>query len=158
MTVLQELAIGESAPPVVLDVTLATVLGAPVATWDFFPGHHDIDYARSQGQPDVYVSTMVLHGFVDRIAVATTGPEWFIRRRTMQMSQSVYPGDELVGVATLTQRFVTESGEQAVALSIVASTDRGRCVSAEAVLTHGLQGPHGAELRPLDKRKVMEDG
>ena len=137
MTVLQSLAVGQSAPPVVLKISLTTVLGAPVATWDFFPGHHDIDYARSQGQPNVYVSTMVLNGFLDRVAVAATGPEWFVRKRTMRMAQSVYPGDDLVGVATLTERFTTESGTQAVVLSIVASTDRGPCVSAESVLTKG---------------------
>jgi hypothetical protein len=137
MTVLENLAVGESAPPVVLKVSLVTVLGAPVATWDFFPGHHDIDYARSQGQPDVYVSTMVLNGFLDRVAVAVTGADWFVRKRTMRMAQSVYPGDELVGVATLTEQFTTEAGMQAVVLSITASTDRGSCVSAKTLLTHG---------------------
>jgi len=135
MAVLQNLAVGESAPPVVLKVSLATVLGAPVATWDFFPGHHDHDYARSQGQQDVYLSTMILNGFLDRVALEVTGPEWFVRRRTMQMSQSVFPRDELVGVATLAERFTTESGQQAVRLSIVASADRGLCLSAETVLT-----------------------
>jgi acyl dehydratase len=135
MTVLETLAVGESASPVVLKVSRATVLGAPVATWDFFPGHHDPDYARRQGQRDVYVSTMIFNGFIDRVAVAVTGPEWFVRRRKTQMSQSVFPGDVLVGVATLKGRSTTESGQQAVRLSIVASTDRGPCLSAEIVLT-----------------------
>jgi hypothetical protein len=83
----------------------------------------------------LYVSAMVFNGFLDRVAVEVAGPEWFLRRRTMRMSKSVFPRDVLVGVVTLTERFTTESGQQAVRLSIVASSDRGPCVSAETALT-----------------------
>jgi len=134
VTALETLKVGESAPPIVLEVSLTTVLAAAVATWDFFPGHHDPEYARSQGQPDVYVSTMLFNGFLDRVAIAATGPDWFVRKRTMRMSQSVFPGDVLVGVATLQERFTPGIGKQAVRLSVVASTDRGAAVSADVVL------------------------
>ena len=44
------------------------------ATWDYFPGHFDPDYAQSQGNPTIYVNTMHLAGFADRVATDWAGP------------------------------------------------------------------------------------
>ncbi len=37
------------------------------ATWDYFPGHFDPEYAQRQGHPTIFVNTMHLAGFVDRV-------------------------------------------------------------------------------------------
>ena len=37
------------------------------STWDYFPGHFDPAYAESQGQPTIFVNTMHLAGFADRM-------------------------------------------------------------------------------------------
>ncbi len=113
---------------------MTTLMGIAATTWDYFPGHHDRDYARTQGQPDIYLSTMVLAGFLDRVAAAATGPEWFLRSRRMTISASVFPGDTMTGTATVVDRTFDADGTQSISLSITGSTGRGPCVSAESVL------------------------
>jgi acyl dehydratase len=129
-----DLEIGESAPPVALDVTMTTLMGIASTTWDYFPGHHDRDYARAQGQQDIYLSTMVLGGFLDRVALEVSGPEWFLRRRSMKMTASVFLGETLTGTATVTHKATDLDGARAVRFSIVAATERGPCVSADSLL------------------------
>jgi acyl dehydratase len=67
------------------------------ATWDYFPGHFDPAYAESQGHPTIFVNTMHLAGFADRIATDWAGPACRVVRRKMRLIGSIYAGDTLVG-------------------------------------------------------------
>jgi hypothetical protein len=57
------------------------------ATWDYFPGHFDPSYAESQGHPTIFVNTMHLAGFADRIATDWAGPDSRIVRRKMRLAK-----------------------------------------------------------------------
>lgn len=78
-------------------VTFEKVVMTPMATWDLFPGHCDPFYAQQQGQKSIYLNTITLQGFADRVVTDWAGPHAFIARRRMVMKASVYAGDELVG-------------------------------------------------------------
>jgi acyl dehydratase len=67
------------------------------ATWDYFPGHFDPAYAESQGHPAIFVNTMHLAGFADRIATDWAGPDSRVVRRKMTLTGSIYAGDTMVG-------------------------------------------------------------
>ena len=59
---------------VVDHITYQRVVMNPGATWDYFPGHYDPDYAEKHGHPSIFVNTMHLAGFIDRIATDWAGP------------------------------------------------------------------------------------
>lgn len=67
------------------------------ATWDYFPGHFDPVYAQSQGHATIFVNTMHLAGFADRIATEWAGPDSRVVRRKMQLTGSIYAGDTMIG-------------------------------------------------------------
>ena len=67
------------------------------STWDYFPGHFDPTYAENQGQPAIFVNTMHLAGFADRIATDWAGPRSRVVRRKMRLAGSIYAGDTMVG-------------------------------------------------------------
>ena len=126
-----ELQVGTVLPSVTLEVTEQTVILVPVSTWDLFPGHHSPAYARSQGQPDMYLNTIALQGFVDRAITDHLGPDAWVRRRKIAMVDSVYPGDEIRGTATILA--VRRDGESVeVDATVEVSTDRGVAVRAES--------------------------
>jgi acyl dehydratase len=128
--------VGDPLPEVALRVTYSTVASVLGATWDGFPGHHDPEFARAQGQRDIYLNTFSLSGFLDRVALEWAGPEWFIRRRAMRMTGSVYPGDTLVGSGVVSETGTLDDGTPFVRLSLVASTEAaGPCVSSETTIT-----------------------
>lgn len=88
---------GEVLPRVEDEITYRRVIMNPATTWDYFPGHHDPEYARSQGQPTIYINTMHFLGFVDRLATDWAGPRSFVARRKVSMQRSIYAGDTMVG-------------------------------------------------------------
>jgi acyl dehydratase len=130
----QDIAEGDDLTPVVLDVTHGRVATLVAATWDPFPGHHDPAYAKAQGQKDIYLNTMLLSGFVDRVALGWAGPNWFLRRRAMRMLGSVYPGDVLTGTGTVANVSSNPDGATEVVVSVVGSTNAGPCITAEITL------------------------
>ena len=85
----------ELLPEVVLPVTLRLCVHDAAATRDYFPGHHDRDYARAQGVGDAFLNTMFFHGFVDRVVTDWTGPAGMIRERRLRMLAPISIGDTI---------------------------------------------------------------
>ncbi len=136
-------AVGDALPPVTLEVTFSRVATLTAGTWDVFPGHHDRAYAQAQGQKDIYLNTMQLSGFVDRVALDWAGPEWFLRRRRLRIVGSVYPGDLLIGTGTVTAVADLADGLREVVVAVEANTGAGLAVAAEITLQHGrAKGEH----------------
>lgn len=131
----EDISEGEDIPSLVLPVTYTKVVGLVAGTRDFFAGHHDPEYARGQGQRTIYANTMFLHGFLDRLVLEWAGPSWFIRRRLMKMETSVYAGDTLTGTGAVSKKWHEDDGTQVIEVAVQASTDDGRCVSGEVVIT-----------------------
>jgi acyl dehydratase len=85
-------------PEVTDQISYQRVVMNAGATWDYFPGHFDPAYAESQGNPTIFVNTMHLAGFADRIATEWAGPRSRVVRRKMTLAGSIYAGDTMVGV------------------------------------------------------------
>ena len=84
-------------PEVQDEISYQRVVMNSGATWDYFPGHFDPGYAESQGHPTIFVNTMHLAGFADRIATDWAGPDSRVVRRKMRLAGSIYAGDTMVG-------------------------------------------------------------
>lgn len=82
---------------IVDEISYQRVVMNPGATWDYFPGHFDPRYAERHGHATIFVNTMHLAGFIDRIATDWAGPYSRVVRRKMSMVGSVYAGDSMVG-------------------------------------------------------------
>ena len=124
-----EIKVGDSLPAIELLVEYSRIILNAASTWDYFPGHHNPDYARAQGQPDIYASTIFFHGFIDRLITDWGGPSSFICRRRMRMIASVHPGDTLSAEGRVL-RCYREDQLGLIDLEITLSTARGLCVPA----------------------------
>lgn len=129
-------------PEVVDEVDYQRVVMNSGATWDYFPGHFDPRYAQSQGHPTIFVNTMHLAGFVDRIATEWAGPQSRVVRRKMTLAGAIYAGDTMVGRGrALAKRSDTsvDPPRYLVDLQIEVSNQRGElCCPVELTL----QLPH----------------
>lgn len=135
-----EVAVGDEITPVAIAITYKRICMNAASTWDWFPGHHDPEYARSQGQQTIYLSTLFFHGFIDRGLGDWAGPDALLRRRKISMIRSIYPGQ----TATLTGRVTGKrevDGTGLVDLELMVSSEEGPCVPSEATL----QLPTGQE-------------
>lgn len=120
---LPDLAAGDDLPPVTLDIDYRRVVHNAAATWDWFPGHHNPDYARSQGQRTIYLSTLFYHGLIDRAVTEWLGQDAVISRREMRMQRSIYAGQ----TATVCARRSSEGATATLSGNVVG--DDGPAVS-----------------------------
>lgn len=129
---------GDQLPHVEDPITFRRVIMTPAATWDYFPGHHDPAYARSQGQPTIYVNTMHFMGFIDKMATDWGGPRSFITRRTVSVRRSIYAGDTMVGDGRVVRKYRDESAglvRHLVELEMTVTNQEGElCVPATVVV------------------------
>lgn len=123
---------GEILPTVELPVTLRLCVHDASATHDYFPGHHDRDYARAQNARDTYLNTMFFHGFVDRVVTDWTGPGGVVRKRLLRMKTPICVGDTIRTYARVVDRRV-EEGRAIADVAVEVRSEHG--VGAEAVVT-----------------------
>lgn len=117
-----------------MHVPFEKVILDAAATQDYFPGHHNPEYARGQGQRDIYLNTMAIEGFIDRLATDWAGPHTFIRQRKMQMRASIYAGDTMSGEGQVEKCYEDEAGRTLVDISLTISTEEGPRVPASLTL------------------------
>jgi acyl dehydratase len=101
------------------------------STWDYFPGHFDPNYAEKHGHPGIFVNTMHLAGFADRVATDWAGPQSRVVRRKMRLAGSIYAGDTMVGRG----RVIAKLAPGLVELQIDIANQRGElCCPVELTL------------------------
>jgi hypothetical protein len=87
---------GRTFGPIRMPVSFKTVIFNVAATFDYFPGHHEPEYARSQGARNIFLNTIFLQGFADRAITDWLGHDVFVLRRKLSMVQPICAGDTLV--------------------------------------------------------------
>ena len=93
----RQITVPVDLPGVTDHISYQRVVENTGATWDYFPGHFDPNYAQAQGNPTIYVNTMHLAGFADRVATDWAGPRSRVVRRSMRLVGPVYAGDTMIG-------------------------------------------------------------
>jgi acyl dehydratase len=72
-------------PDIAVPLTPTFIALLTAGTRDYFPGHHDDEYAREQGAPGAYPNTNTYCGLVDRVATEWAGYRGTIKTRDLQM-------------------------------------------------------------------------
>jgi len=130
----------ERIPEISLPITLSKLVMNAAATRDYFPGHHDRDYAQGQGVRDAYHNTMYLQGFVDRAGYEWAGPDAWLVRRQLRMVVPACRGDTMRTDGRVVARR-EENGRDLVDLDIDVLTEHGIAVTTQ--LTFDLGGWEG---------------
>lgn len=125
-------------PEVTDEISYQRVVMNAGATWDYIPWHYDHRYAASHGHPTIFVNTMHLAGFIDRIATEWAGPCSRVVRRKISLVGSIYAGDSMVGNGRVVDKRCDTGGATArylVDLAITVSNQRGElCCPADVTL------------------------
>jgi acyl dehydratase len=127
----EDVQIGAPIPAISLAVTYEKVVMTPMATWDLFPGHSDPFYAIGQGQPTIYLNTIALQGFCDRVLTDWAGYSTLITRRKMRMLGSVFAGDLLTGHGEVVNVYRDARGNRKIDVAITLTTPLGVACTAE---------------------------
>ena len=93
----EQISVPMELPEVIDEISYQRVVMNAGATWDYFPGHYEPEYARNDGHPTIFVNTMHIAGFIDRVATDWAGQYSRVVRRKMKVLGSIYAGDSMVG-------------------------------------------------------------
>lgn len=129
----QDIQAGSQLPEVAIEISYRRVVMNAAATWDWFPGHHDPFYAREQGQRTIYLSTLFFQGLVDRLVTDWAGPRAFIRRRKIEMRQSIYAG-QVARASGRVARVYEDDGVGLVDVEAEVASEDGPCVTASLIV------------------------
>ena len=78
-------------------VTASTVVLGALATRDWRPMHHDVDFAVNRnGTKDIFLNTPNQQAWFERFVTDWTGPRGRLGKLRFRMIDSIYPGDTMI--------------------------------------------------------------
>ena len=97
MRTIANVTAGEQLPELAVDVTATTVVLGALATRDWRPMHHDVDFAVNRnGIRNIFLNTPNQQAWFERYLTDWTGPHGRLGRMKFRMLTSVFPDDRMV--------------------------------------------------------------
>lgn len=130
----RELKVGEALPAFALPVTSTVIVAGAIASRDFMPAHHDSEYARGQGAPDMFMNILTTNGYVCRYVTDWAGPEAMVRKIAIRLGGPAIPGQPLrfSGEVLSAQ---SEGDEWVIEVSVRAANDLGDHATGTVLLS-----------------------
>ena len=129
-----QIAVGDELPGFDLPVTSTVIVAGAIASRDFMPAHHDANYAKAQGAPDLFMNILTTNGYVARFVTDWAGPEAMIRKIAIRLGAPAVPGQPLrfTGQVSSSER---EGDEQVFEVTIRAANDLGDHATGTVIVT-----------------------
>jgi acyl dehydratase len=125
---------GPALPSFALPVTTTRIVAGAIATRDFMPVHHDRDYARKQGAPDVFMNILTTNGYVARYVTDWAGSEAQLRSIKIRLGGPATPGTTLRFDGQVESE-VTEGRERVLTVGLRAVNELGMHASGTVELS-----------------------
>ena len=129
-----EIAVGDELPTFELFVTPTVIVAGAIASRDFMPAHHDPEFARAQGAPDMFMNILTTNGYVARFVTDWAGPEAMLRSIRIRLGGPAIPGQPLRFTGQVTGAS-EEGDEHVIELSVRAANDLGDHATVTVVLS-----------------------
>ena len=130
----QMIKVGDVLPPFELPVTSTVIVAGAIASRDFMPAHHDAEFARGQGAPDMFMNILTTNGYVARYVTDWSGPETMVRAIRIRLGGPAIPGQALrfTGEVSSVQE---ENDERLIEVAVRAANDLGDHATGHVVLS-----------------------
>jgi acyl dehydratase len=124
----------EALPEFALPVTTTRIVAGAIASRDFMPVHHDRDYARKQGAPDVFMNILTTNGYVARYVTDWAGSEARLLNIKIRLGGPATPGTTLRFRGQIA-RETTTADERVLEVGLRAENELGVHASGTVELT-----------------------
>jgi acyl dehydratase len=130
-----DIQVGDEVTPLEIPVTTTMIVAGAIASRDFMPVHHDRDYAKKQGSPNLFMNILTTNGLCVRFLTDWAGPEAMVKNLSIRLGVSCFPDDPLRFTGSVTGKTEGEKGENFVDVTFKATNSLGDHVSGTAVLS-----------------------
>lgn len=97
---------GDELPAQSRDITPTTIVSTAIASRDFQDVHHDHAAARGKGVKDIFLNILSTGGLVGKYMTDWSGPDGEMKKMTIKLGATVFPGDTLVSGGKVTRKYV----------------------------------------------------
>lgn len=104
---------GDELPVATREITRTTIVATAIATRDFTPVHHDHEAAQREGAQDIFLNILSTGGFVGKYLTDWSGPEGELKKITIRLGATVFPGDTLTSTGKIAKKY-TEGDQHLV--------------------------------------------
>jgi len=130
---LGDVSTGAPLPELAKVVTPVTVVLGAMASRDWRPQHHDYKFATEHnGLDDIIMNTPNLAAWFERFLTDWTGPKGRLGRIKFRMKDSVYPGETMKFVGSVTAVGPAEKDVGWVDVTVELRSGGKSCVGCEA--------------------------
>jgi acyl dehydratase len=102
---------------------------------DFYPVHHDRDFARAGGHADIFFNTGFTRAALSRLLTDFAGAEGWVRKLSYQMRRMNRPGDTLSLRGRVSRKYVGDDGAGLVDIELWVENDREGGIATPASAT-----------------------
>jgi acyl dehydratase len=135
----QDISEGDEVTPLEIPITTTMIVAGAIASRDFMPVHHDRDYAKKQGSPNLFMNILTTNGYCVRFLTDWAGPEAMVKNLSIRLGAPAFPDDPLRFTGTVTGKSTgspaDQEGENFVEVSFQGANSLGNHVSGTAVLS-----------------------
>ena len=130
----EDVAEGTEISPISLELSMKRLIMAVCGTRDFYPVHHDRDFARNSGHKDIFVNQMFLQGFLGRCLTDWTGPAGRLTKLSISMIAPNYLGDTITARGRVIRKYVENYEHRADCELVVTKQDGTVTVNSQATV------------------------
>lgn len=99
-----DVTLGEKLPEQQLPITVMLIAGGAIATRDYVPVHHDVEAARAQGAPNVFMNILTTSALVQGFIEQWSGPQARFSDLKIKLGAPNYPGDSMTFSGEVSER------------------------------------------------------
>lgn len=125
-------ALGEKLPQQQVPITTTLVAGGAIATRDYVPVHHDVEAARAQGAPNVFMNILTTSALVQGFIEQWCGPQARFSELKIKLGAPNYPGDCMTFSGEVSER---DEAAKRVVVSLKGSNSMGNHVTGTVTVT-----------------------
>ncbi|HXG36045.1 MAG TPA: hypothetical protein VNL15_03655 [Dehalococcoidia bacterium] len=138
-----DVQVGDELPGFSLEINPRRLFLQISGSQDWYPAHHDSEFARKAGHPDLFMTTGFTQAALVRLITDWMGDEGFLKKLSFQMRRQQRPGDVMVCKGRVTARYVRD-GQHYLECDVWAENEReGVTTPGQAlIILPARPGPH----------------
>lgn len=117
----EDVAVGDEVKGFSLALTMTRMVLQVSGSQDFYPIHHDREFARAAGHEDIFLNTGFIRGALCRVLTDWIGRDGFVKRLAFQMRRPNFLGEIIQARARVTDK----RDDGAVDVEVWIENDRG---------------------------------
>jgi acyl dehydratase len=131
----RDITVGDEVTPLEIPVTATVIVAGAIASRDFMPVHHDPEFAKQQGSPNMFMNILTTNGLCTKFLTDWAGPEAMVKKLAIRLGVPSFPGDPLRFTGSVTAVAEGSDGEGLVEVTFAGRNSLGDHVSGTATVS-----------------------